>query len=248
MLQGENVSRFWLYHCLVPLAFFVFLATLFEFSNIDLALSDRFYDFTNSRWFLHDAWWTEQLIHSGGRKLILVIALAALTAWGLSFRLSALRPWRRAALYFVLSIGIGTGLVALGKATTNRHCPWDYDRYGGSVPYVRLFEQNPPGCSRGNCFPAGHASGGFAMMSGYFIFYKRNRRLAIGILVLGLALGSLFGFAQVARGAHFVSHNIWTAAICWFAALLLYTTLFRGRLWSQGHRSDKDSGDLTGVT
>lgn len=227
--------RFWMYHALAPLLLFIVLALLFEKTGLDLAVSDRFYDFQAGQWSARDSWWAEHLIHRGGRKLILLIALASLAAWGLSFLLKKLRPWRRGALYLALAIGLGTGLVALGKATTNRHCPWDYDRYGGPVPYVRLFEPNAPGCKEGNCFPAGHASGGFSLMSGYFIFYGRNRRAAQGSLALGLALGALFGFAQVARGAHFVSHNVWTAAACWFAGLALYTVLFRGRLWPAEH-------------
>jgi membrane-associated PAP2 superfamily phosphatase len=129
---------------------------------------------------------------------------------------------------------------AFGKAAINRHCPWDYDRYGGPVPYSGLFEPAPPGCARGNCFPAGHASGGFSLMSSYFIFYGRSRGRAIAGLLAGLALGSLFGFGQVARGAHFVSHNIWTAAVCWFSALALYQWVFRGRLLvpDAGHERD----------
>ena len=230
---GENTSRFWLLHGLVPLALFLLTALLFEISDLDLIISDHYYDFTMGRWFLKDAWWTEELIHKGGRKLILLIAVAALSVWVLSFWFRRLCRWRRAVLYLFLAIGIGTGLVAFGKATINRHCPWSYDRYGGSVPYVGLFEQNPPGCGRGNCFPAGHASGGFALMSSYFIFYGRNRRLAIGGLLVGLALGTLFGFAQVARGAHFFSHSIWTAAVCWFSGLALYTVVFRRRVLTE---------------
>ena len=226
----ENARRFWLFHGLVPLSLFLLSALLFEISDLDLVISDRYYDFTSGSWHLRDAWWTERLIHKAGQKLIQLIVLAALSVWALSFQIKSFRCWRRAALFLFLSIALGTGIVALGKATTNRHCPWDYDRYGGSVPYVTLLEPNPQGCSRGNCFPAGHASGGFALMSSYFIFYGRNRRLAAGGLLLGLALGMTFGFGQVARGAHFASHNIWTAAICWFSGLALYTGVFRRRL------------------
>ena len=35
------------------------------------------------------------------------------------------------------------------------------------------------------------------------------------LLALGLALGALFGAAQVMRGAHYVSHVLWSAWICW---------------------------------
>jgi membrane-associated PAP2 superfamily phosphatase len=138
-----------------------------------------------------------------------------------------------------LSIGLGTGLVTLGKQTTNRHCPWDCDLYGGKVPYVQLFESPPAGCKEGKCFPAGHAAGGFSLMSLYFAFYRR-RRLALAGLAVGLALGALFGFGQVARGAHFVSHNIWTAAICWLVTLILYVFLFRGRLVPTADADDRE--------
>lgn len=229
-MTRTGAKRFWLNHALVPFLLFLLLALLFELSGLDLAVSDLFYDFQTGQWPARDSWWAEHLIHRGGRKVILFIALGSLTIWGLSFLQEKLRPWRRAALYLALAIGLGTGLVALGKATINRHCPWDYDRYGGPVPYAGLFEPGLPGCKKGNCFPAGHASGGFSLMSGYFIFYGRDRRAARGALALGLALGTLFGFAQVARGAHFVSHNIWTAAVCWFSGLALSTVIFRRRL------------------
>ncbi len=143
-----------------------------------------------------------------------------------------------------LCIGLGTGLVALGKATINRHCPWDYDRYGGEVPYVRLFEPVPDGFKRGHGFPAGHASGGFSLMGSYFIFYRRRPGLARAGLVLGLVMGTVFGFGQLVRGAHFVSHNFWSAIICWGIALALYRWAFAGRLWDVSGAKQKSRAPL----
>ena len=37
-------------------------------------------------------------------------------------------------------------------------------------------------------------------------------------------------YTLLVRGAHFVSHNLWSAAICWFAALGLFSIAFAGRL------------------
>jgi membrane-associated PAP2 superfamily phosphatase len=162
--------------------------------------------------------------------MVLFIALTALAAWALSFRIESLRRWRRAALFLCLSIALGSGAVALAKATTNRHCPWDMERYGGMVPYTKLFEGEPPGCGRGVCFPAGHASAGFSLMPAYFIFYRTSRRRARAVLAAGAAIGLVFGLSQVARGAHFLSHNLWTAAFCWFIGLVLYTAVFHSRV------------------
>ena len=40
-------------------------------------------------------------------------------------------------------------------------------------------------------------------------------------LVTGLSAGLLFGISQQLRGAHFVSHDIWTLGICWATASLV---------------------------
>jgi len=44
-----------------------------------------------------------------------------------------------------------------------------------------------------------------------------------GSLLLGFALG----MGRVAQGAHFVSHNLWSALICWLVVLALYELLLR---------------------
>ena len=46
----------------------------------------------------------------------------------------------------------------------------------------------------------------------------RNPQLAQRWLALALAAGCLFGAAQQLRGAHFMSHPLSTACICWVAA------------------------------
>jgi len=236
-ISPDFSAQFWIGHLVVPLLLFFGAATLFEVSEFDLVFSDYFFDFSSMQWRYGQSWWANDLIHEAGRDLILYLGLAGVAVCLLSFRLVRLRPWRRAALFFCLCIALGTGIVALGKQIINRHCPWDYERYGGSVPYTRLFEA-PPACGGevGNCFPAGHASGGFAMMGVYFILVGRNRRLAMAALLLGIGLGTVFGFGQLVRGAHFFSHNLWTAVICWFSSLLLYVFVFGGRVWPPASR------------
>jgi len=226
-MSATPSSRLWLHHAVYPFLLFVLLVLLFEKSNLDLAVSDRFFDFQTGAWKFKDSWWAEGLLHLQGRKLAIAFSLIPLALLVLSFFRDAWKPWRRSALFLVLAIGLGTGSVALVKVVVNRHCPWDSARYGGDIPYGKLFDPLPAACRKGNCFPAGHASAGFSLMSGYFIFYRRDRRKALALLAFGLLVGSLFGFAQVARGAHFVSHNIWSLALCWFVGLGLYAGPFR---------------------
>jgi len=45
-------------------------------------------------------------------------------------------------------------------------------------------------------------------------------------LVFGLLLGVVFGMAQELRGAHFLSHDLWSLAVAWTCASLLYYGFF----------------------
>ena len=35
-------------------------------------------------------------------------------------------------------------------------------------------------------------------------------------------IGTVFALGQQARGAHFLSHDLWTLAICWFGSVVLF--------------------------
>jgi membrane-associated PAP2 superfamily phosphatase len=69
-------------------------------------------------------------------------------------------------------------------------------------------------------------------MALYFVFRDRNRMLANFGLGAGIVVGLVFGFAQQSRGAHFVSHDLWSAMLAWFIALTLYAFAFRCELWN----------------
>ncbi|MHB8121932.1 MAG: phosphatase PAP2 family protein [Desulfuromonadaceae bacterium] len=220
-------ATFWCWHLLLPTVLFLLAVVGCELSDIDLNLADRFFDFSTGQWPAREAWWAEWLIHKRGKDLIVLIAAGSLLLWLGSFRWGRLRHYRWLALYLALAIVLSTSIVTTGKKLIGKHCPWDLDRYGGVVPHTRLLEKLPPGCRPGNCFPAGHAAGGFAIMAGYFAWRDRRRGVAQSWLAAGLLLGSIYGYGQMARGAHFLSHNIWSAMICWLSALALYIAMRR---------------------
>jgi membrane-associated PAP2 superfamily phosphatase len=43
----------------------------------------------------------------------------------------------------------------------------------------------------------------------------------LACLALALAAGSVLGLSQQMRGAHFMSHTLWTAWLCWTLAWLV---------------------------
>lgn len=101
-------------------------------------------------------------------------------------------------------------------------CPWDLALCGGDLPYFPLFSSLPVGVQAGACFPAGHPSGGFALMAFYFAFRQIKPQFAIGMLWLGLVFGLAMGFSQVMRGAHFLSHVLWSGWVVWVSLVVLY--------------------------
>lgn len=74
-----------------------------------------------------------------------------------------------------------------------------------------------------HCFPAGHASAGFALMAFYFVGRARRQPLlAWAGLATGLVAGSLLGFGRMLQGAHFLTHTLWAGLVCWAVILILY--------------------------
>jgi membrane-associated PAP2 superfamily phosphatase len=218
-------SHFWL-----PLLVFAAALAVLEIAGLDPAIARAWYfDDGATRWIGSGpgAWWARDLLHTGGRWLIRGIAAAALFAWALSFVSTRARPWRRRAGFIVLAIVVATALVGALKAVTNVDCPWDLAGFGGRNPYVPLFADRPDSLPHAACFPGAHASSGFALMCFYFVLRDPMPRLARVSLGIAIAIGLAFSIGQEARGAHFLSHDLASAALVWFIQLALYGWLLR---------------------
>jgi membrane-associated PAP2 superfamily phosphatase len=213
---------FWFWHLAVPSAIFLPLALLFESSNLDMWLATALYQWEGSAWALKGNWLTFAIMHQGGNILIyafsfLVLLLAICSRW-----VAMLNPWKKSLTYlFVCMAAIPTVIVLL-KHFSQVPCPWVLQDFGAS----RLYHHNlayPLSSSRGgHCFPSGHASAGFALLSLYFAAYPGSRKNTWLFLLPGLILGASFGLAQQLRGAHFLSHDLWSAFLSWLIALLVF--------------------------
>lgn len=94
------------------------------------------------------------------------------------------------ALFIVLCLLLVPAIISAGKQETYAHCPHQYQEFGGPIPYVTLMEVNKTPHD-GRCFPAGHASGGFALMLFVMIASTGRQQMValVGAMTLGWARG-----------------------------------------------------------
>lgn len=220
-------SRFYSRHLWWPLAIFAGLSLLLIVLHGDLWLADRVYAMEGHAWSLQNGYVTQDLLHAAGRQASKYMWFALALTVATSLLLRQLRQWRRPLVYLLLATALSTAAVGLLKRWTNMDCPWDLLRYGGDKDYYTLFMHRPSILGHAKCFPAGHASAGYAWVALYFFFLSARPRWRWWGLGFALALGAVFGVAQQLRGAHFLSHDVWTLMICWLVALALYLLMLR---------------------
>ncbi len=231
----DTDRHFWLNHAIWPLLLFLLLATASATTRLDEGIARAWAFDAAAGHFIGTGtgtWWAKQLIHGIGGLVMRSLGVLLLLLWAGTFGISALRHWRRPAGFLILSIALGTGIVGLLKQTTNIDCPRSLAEFGGGQPYVSLLAERPSALPKAHCFPGGHSSSGFALFALYFLCLARSRRLARTALALALTVGGLFAFGQEARGAHFLSHDVWSAAIVWFACLGTFAIAYQGKVWA----------------
>lgn len=219
-------NRFLASHFLIPLFSLAILSIAIELGDVDRLMADYFYAIQGNSWAWKDSWLTEVFFHKGGRSASIVLALISLVLLGLSFFNLTLAAHKKPLLYLFLATAGSSLLIGFLKSSLAISCPWEFDRYGGQLGYSSAVEQllirNGAGC-----FPAGHASAGYAWISSYFFgLYYQSRWRWVG-LGASMIAGAVFGFVQQIRGAHFISHDLWTLAICWFFSLALFLFFFK---------------------
>ena len=214
-------TPYWQVHLWAPLVSFALLSLLLMEMGGDQWLADRVFAMQGHAWTLHSSPVVQDVMHAGGRLASKIGWYVVLASFLASLFLEKLRHWRRPLAYLLVSTLLATALVGWMKRWTHMHCPWDLLRYGGDKAFHGLFSRLPEGVRAGSCFPAGHASAGYAWVALYFFFDRTFPRLRGWGLAFGLALGLVFGIAQQLRGAHFLSHDLWSLAISWGCALAL---------------------------
>lgn len=193
-----------------------------QYTSLDIQVQNLF--FNGGSWLLNrqDNYILHFFLYSGVKVAIITASVLALLTFFASYGKAKLRPYRYSLVLFLAAMAIVPLVLAGAKKYTNVYCPAQLTMYGGGKPYAKLFASYPQDFdrqanSRGRCFPAGHASGGFALMVLFFCFKKRKNKL-LG-LFLGLGLGWAMGLYQMLRGEHFLSHTLTSMFGAWLLIL-----------------------------
>ena len=200
------------------LGFFGFHGTGGEW--LDFQVQAWFWD--GRDWLIpKDAGWFHQVAYVGPKVGLYAFALWLLFAMAWPARSPAWLGRRRAAYLFVTMAVIAVVCTQL-RAVTQMATPRDLTVYGAVPPnawdHRLLFDAKPAGYPS-HAFPAGHASGGFALLALAFAWPTAAARRR-GFLIGG-AFGGAMGLYQIARGEHFLSHTLATAVLAWLLAALL---------------------------
>jgi len=202
---------------------------LFGITDIDLWVQNLFYNYDTHKWILD---WHAQpykfIFYDGVKKLLILIALLFLLTLIFFWKKPFLQGYKRGMLILILSAIFVPAIVSGLKKETNMPCPKDEIQYGGLYPRTAVWDSYSKEFTlkhkRTKCWPAGHASGGFALFSLFFLFKKRrNKFIGLGI---GFVTGWSMGLYKMLIGDHFFSHTVITMILAWLIILIIAKSVY----------------------
>ena len=204
----------------------------FGINDFDIKVQNYLFDFNSNTWILDkDLEPYKFFFYDGIKKILIIFALLLLIAI-LFFRKTILVQKYKKGIMIVILSSILVPLIVGGlKRETNMPCPKNELLYGGKLIRTAVWESYPlpyENMPHIKCWPAGHASGGFALLSLFFLFKKqKNRFIALGI---AFTIGWSMGIYKMFIGDHFLSHTLITMLLAWL--IILFITLFitKGKL------------------
>jgi membrane-associated PAP2 superfamily phosphatase len=206
------------------------LLVLWDMSGLDLAVARLFAG--PGGFPLRENWVASSLLHEGGRAAAwCALALLAVNVW---------KPWVQGPTqaerwrWLLVTVACIVVVPAFKRASASS-CPWDLAEFGGIATYVSHWRLGAYDGGPGHCFPSGHAVSAFGFLCGWFALRDSRPRVARMWLGAVIVLGIVFGGAQLVRGAHYVSHTLWTGWLCWVACSLAY--MVSARRWPSLRRS-----------
>jgi membrane-associated PAP2 superfamily phosphatase len=206
------------------------LTLIFALTPLDIAAARLFYSARAVNHWPLAARFPWRLLYQASTWITTSVVLIGLGAMALAaLRRRAL--WRRYAVFLLLSVVIGPGLLinVVFKDHWDRPRPRDIVEFGGPLHYTVAPLRGEAGAS----FPCGHCSVGFLYALGWWIWRRRRPHLAMASAALGAAAGLALGLGRMAAGGHFLSDVLWSALIALGIAHLLFHYVLRIPAWEE---------------
>lgn len=217
--------------CLGVPAIAALVLLLLELTSLDMDLARIFYDPAAGDFVGKHSYFLETILHTRAKQVVIVFSVFAILGYIGCFFVSRIKPFKRELGCLVLSLALATSFVTPMKAVTAVQCPWNLKEFGGKETYSELLSPRPQTDKPGRCWPGGHAATGFTLFALFFVLRDRRPRMARSALVFAFGLGTVFSVGRMMQGAHFFSHNVWTAIFCWLICLgAYYYVLYRPAL------------------
>lgn len=191
---------------------------IFWFTDLDIKAAALFYHPENiGDVWPEQHWWLWRILFKYAFPFTVVAGFAALFIFVISHFHDHSRRYRRQALYILLVIVIGPGLVVnlIVKDHWGRPRPMHITQFGGEFEYL------PPlqiGHTPDKSFVCGHCSVGYS----FFVLYFLAQNYKLFYFALTLVLAWTMGFTRMTSGGHFVSDILWSGYLVFLVAFALY--------------------------
>lgn len=200
------------------------LLVAFHLTQVDLRLASAWYDPVHRTWPWRYAWITKYGIH---RYLKVFEIVLGVLAWCIALRANRARDGflgthRRRLWCIAVSFVAVPVVIGLLHRFSPMHCPWDVADFGGHAAYFDLLREPPTGVPIGRCFPAAFVSSGSWLLAAAWLRYPERPRVSIAIGLVALAWAFALGWVQQMRGAHFLSHTLWSLWVSWLVVLSVH--------------------------
>lgn len=190
---------------------------IWDASGLDFWISSKIAVFNHSLapgFSMRHAWFTEELLHRGG-KFFYGVVFTWLAYNYFRPLTTAVRIARGSQRWWFMTMLLCIAAISLLKYLSKSSCPWDLAVFGGTGTQLSHWNFVLADGGPGRCFPSGHVSGAFALLGLSYAIRPQSVKIANWALIAVLALGAILGAGQVLRGAHFVSHVLYSAWLCW---------------------------------
>ena len=210
----------------------IFSTILFEITALDIVFQEFFYSRQTSSWLIGEDNLVLRLVfYTSARILYISSALFMLFTIIFLRKLEWVKKNYQGLVIVVISCFLIPIIITLIKNQSHIPCPDQLFIFNGSFKHTGLFEilNNDtftnyiiaPAHDRyfPGCFPAGHSSGGFSLLSLLFLFKSSMVRKSVLSSVMIFAWS--ISFYKIAAGDHFLSHSLTTMFIAWLMILII---------------------------